>query len=245
MIVKLSMWVAAASMALLSACASADKKTLEAEARLKEVYPQVSYTAIRPGPADGVYEVQATEALFYFVPAKDLLLFGEFFTTGGTSLTAERRSELSIVGGAKSLETTMAAQGDAESPALVIRDGSPMVTAFLDIHCGHCKDAVAWLTESGRKGGLEVIFLSRTKADADQAAHAVCAPEHLRSAALRQVFGGGTVEKAFACEGALDRLASQARVAAELGVEATPVFAVNQQVLLGFHPDRLSSLLAN
>lgn len=229
---------------LASACASANKKLVEAEARLQALYPHVTYEAIRPGPVAGLYEIQATEALFYFAPDRELLLFGEFFTPAGTSLTAERRTELAIVGHSKSLASTMV-DADQGSPALVVRQGEPMLTAFVDIHCGHCKTAIDWLTDPVRPGGLEIVFLSRTKADADIAAHAVCAPEHLRSEALRQVFGRGNKQKAFACKGALDQLASQARIAAELGIEATPVFAVKEQVLLGFDPERLGSLLAN
>ena len=39
---------------LASACASADKKLVEAEARLQALYPHVAYEAIRPGPVAGL-----------------------------------------------------------------------------------------------------------------------------------------------------------------------------------------------
>lgn len=220
--------------------------TARAEAKLRELYPQVEFKSLAEGPVAGLYEVQGTESLFYFVPSRELLLFGEFFTKAGTSLTAERRQALNIVGAAKSLTSNELDRSQVHAPAMVVRKGEPMMTAFVDIHCGACKQAVDWMTRPDVKGGLEVIFISRTKADADAAAHAVCAPEHLRGDALRQVFGFGELpERALACDGALDLLATQARVAAEMGVEATPVFFVKDQALLGFDKQRLESLLAN
>lgn len=239
-----SLCVVLGAVGVLAGCVVSPE--LRAEAKLRELYPQVEFKSLTDGPVAGLYEVQGAESLFYFAPDRELLLFGEFFTKTGTSLTAERRQALNIVGAAKSLTSKDLDRSQVHAPAMVVRKGEPMMTAFLDIHCGACKQAVDWMTRPDVKGGLEVIFISRTKADADAAAHAVCAPEHLRGDALRQVFGyGQRPERALACDGALDLLANQARVAAEMGVEATPVFFVKDQALLGFDKPRLESLLAN
>jgi hypothetical protein len=204
---------------------------------LQARFPNTPIDKVSEGPAPGIVEVIAGANLYYFLPDQKLVLFGEFFTIDGQSVTGARLQDMNLG------ETPAAAWNPAE--AVVVRPGPVPVTAFLDVDCGHCRRSVHWILDQNGlpDAGLNVVFVSRTREQADRAVHVLCAPPHLREAALQQVFARGEGELLSCDEG--ERLAQlHARIAADLGVSATPVFAVGETVVTGFNRDRLLKLVS-
>ena len=236
--------VATLVLALATFSASADDLDVSRE-RFNALFPQIHSQEFSASPVNGLIEVRTADALFYFAPEPGLLLFGELFDPAGISLTGTRREALSIA------RVTHLVEAPAQTtPALSVL-GSPItkgpvaVTAYLDIHCGYCAQAVDWIIrEKGLPGAaLNVVFVSRDESDRARAEHVLCAPPHLRAIALQQVFARGLDVEWLRCErGHSDALAHEG-IAAENGVSATPVFAVSGQTVLGFNRERLESLV--
>ena len=208
----------------------------DVRAKLEQQFPNATISSLVPGPADGIYEVVSGANLYYYLPGPNLLLFGEFYTAGGESLTMQR------IEANRLSEVAAAAWHSPE--ALNVRPGQVRVTAYLDVDCGHCRQAVHWFLQDNAlpQASLDVVFVSRTPAQAQRAAHVLCAPTHLRGAALQQAFG--RVEGDWiGCEGSDQETQKHSRIAANLGVEATPMFAVGSQVVTGFDRERITQLV--
>lgn len=203
--------------------------------RLEALFPNAELDSIARGPATGIYEIVSGANLYYYLPESDLLLFGEFYTADGRSVTADRMREHQLGG------------VDAEwhpAEAVTIRPGRVRLTAYLDVDCGHCRSAVHWLIDQKAlpDAGLDVVFVSRTHEQAERAAHVLCSPPHLRGAALQHVFARGDGPW-LDCEGSSETTQRHARIAADLGVTGTPMFVVGTEVVTGFNRDRLTSLV--
>ena len=138
-----------------------------------------------------------------------------------------------------------AAPAAAESSGVRVKDGAIVMTAYLDVHCGYCAQAVDWIVNQGGlpHTGLDVVFVSRSAQDLELAEHVLCAPKHLRGTALHQVFSTGPVIDRLRCEKGHAEARIHDAIAARNGVFATPVFAVKDQIVLGFDRERLESLV--
>lgn len=231
---------------LASAAALASAKVpKESQDRFRTLYPRVEAKGFEASPLPGLVEVRTDDSVFYFAPESGLLLFGEFFTPAGVSLTGQRREALALQTPTPKDSPKGSAKDLASFGALRVREGAVEVTAYLDVHCGYCAQAVDWLVNKNGlpDAGLNVVFVSRSEQDLALAEHVLCAPKHLRGAALQQVFSRGPAVERLRCEkGRAEALAHEG-IAARNGVSATPVFAVKGQTVLGFNRERLESLV--
>ena len=202
-------------------------------------YPKVPATEFESSPVEGLVEVRTDQTRFFYAPASGLILFGEFFTPDGQALAGHSTDRPHST--AASTDTPTA----AESAGVRVKDGPVVMTAYLDVHCGYCAQAVDWIVSRGGlpHAGLDVVFVSRSEQDLALAEHVLCAPKHLRGTALQQVFSRGPGVERLRCEkGRAEALAHEG-IAARHGVSATPVFAVKGQTVLGFDRERLESLV--
>lgn len=224
---------------LLFCFASQAEVPVDVAEQFRARYPKVPATAFEASPVEGLVAVRSDDTRFFYAPGSGLLLFGEFFTPDGKVLAG--RSTDTPQSPLPSTDASIAG-----NPAGVrVKDGPVVMTAYLDVHCGYCAQAVDWIVSRGGlpDAGLDVVFVSRSEQDLALAEHVLCAPKHLRGTALQQVFSRGPGVERLRCEkGRAEALAHEG-IAARHGVSATPVFAVKGQTVLGFDRERLESLV--
>lgn len=230
------------ALLLASAAAGAQEPSADTRERFHTLYPNVAATGFERTPVDGLVAVRTDDTRFYFAPAPGLLLFGEFFDPAGHSLGGEPH-EHAVQDAPLAIDPSTVPP--EVSGGVHVKDGSVAVTAYLDVHCGYCAQAVDWIVNDNGlpKAGLNVVFVSRSEQDLALAEHVLCAPMHLRTAALLQVFARGPGPERLSCAKGRAEAQAQGGMAARNGVSATPVFAVSGQTVLGFNRERLESLV--
>lgn len=231
---------AIAAALILSACATSKQPTVaEVDAEFRGTFKNMPVEKVTLSEIEGVYEVYSGGKLFYYAPKPKLMLFGEFYSTNGVSVTQEKVD-------AFLKERTLAIPADVGTR---VGDGPTEVIAFLDPNCGHCVQAHDWMEQRNFEGmTLRVIFLAMqpNSTELARAQQFVCAPPHLKREALAQVYSREEAppgQVLLNCPEAAPQLARQAQIAKELGVNGTPTFSLKGQTVLGFHRDRLESLL--
>ncbi|HKY20695.1 MAG TPA: disulfide isomerase DsbC N-terminal domain-containing protein, partial [Vicinamibacterales bacterium] len=169
--------------------------------RFRALYPNIPATGFESSPVAGLVEVRTQKSVFYFAQDSGLLLLGELFNPAGESLTGQRRDAWATNRQIGNDEPT-STPGLPATGALQVRDGTVDVTAYLDVHCGACAQAVHWLVDQNGLPGaaLSVVFVSRSEQDRALAEHVFCAPKRLRVAALQQVFSRKPLIEPLRCE---------------------------------------------
>jgi len=232
---------AVVAVALLAGGCQSSPPISVVDAKFRKTFDKMPVDAVKASEIRGLYEVYSGGKLFYFAPRENLLIFGELYSVDGRSVSQEKAERYVS-------ERAIAVEPDVGT---VVGDGDQELIAFIDPSCGHCREAHRWL-ESRNFAGMRVRFIF-TNVDArtpmfPQVAQFLCAPEHLRREALRQVYAGAAAEpgeKLLFCDAAANQLAKQAAVAKSLGIDGTPTFVVNNQTVLGFQRERLESLLSH
>lgn len=230
----------AAFAAGLAGCAFTNP-VKEAEAKFRDSFKNMPVDSVAPSEVAGVYEVYSQGKVFYFAPAANVILFGEFYTTGGESLTQKK-----IASYLQSRALDIPAD-----VGVTVGEGATEMVAFLDPNCGHCRQAHDWLEKREFKDiKLRAIFLQMAPTDPNYAlaSQFVCAPQDLRREALRQLYAHEVPapgQHYLNCDGAAAQLQAQADIAKKLGVEGTPTFLLKGQTVLGFDQARLETLLSS
>lgn len=146
-------------IAVLACLASQAQVPPDVEAQFRTRYPKVQATTFEASPVDGLVQVRTDDARFFYAPASGLLLFGEFFTPDGETLAARSISQPT------SLPLLRAASASDETHGIRVKDGPIVMTAYLDVHCGYCAQAIDWIVNQGGlpHTGLDVVFVSRSE----------------------------------------------------------------------------------
>lgn len=229
--------MATAGVAVASCATSAPVTTAEKQFRATFVNMPVERVATSEIP--GIFEVYSQGRLFYFAPEQNLILFGELYTTGGESLTQQKIAQY-LKG--RTLEIP-------PDVGVTVGEGPTELIAFLDPDCGHCMEAHAWLEARDYAGlRLRVLFPAMPPENPSYARviQFVCAPAELRREALRQIYAHESPapgQRLLSCDGAATQLQAQAQIARNLGIDGTPTFSLNGQVVPGFDRGRLEALL--
>lgn len=227
---------------LLLSCAARAEVPDELRDRFHALYPHVPATDFESAPVDGLVAVRVGDSRFYFAPEAGLLLFGEFFDPAGHSLDGSPR-EQAVDAVRETPPSTI--PPEPQATGVRVKDGTVEVTAYLDVHCGYCAQAVDWIVGGHGlpQARLDVVFVSRSEQDLALAEHVLCAPPHLRGAALLQVFAREPGLERLSCTQGHSQALAQEQTAARNGISATPVFAVSGQTVLGFNRERLETLV--
>jgi len=75
-------------MLCLAAVSFASSDAVKPEEALRAAFPQVKFDSMSPSEIPGLYEVVAGQNIFYYYPAKDLILTGEIIGKDLKSRTA-------------------------------------------------------------------------------------------------------------------------------------------------------------
>jgi thiol:disulfide interchange protein DsbC len=217
----------------LAGVSSASSVAVKPEVAFSAAFPQVKFDAMSPSEISGIYEVVSGQNIFYYYPAKDLILTGEIIGKDLKSRTAERRGALA----------SKAVKDLPLDKAVKIGEGKTVVIEFTDPDCSYCRKASEFFTK--RTDVTRYVFFAPL-------AH----PEAI--AKIEYILGAGNKAEAYdammvgqeipasakPATGAVKALAQEhLAMAKKVGIQGTPTFFINGEQVVGADTKRLEELL--
>lgn len=213
-------------------------KSLEAAAeQLGETFENFEFERVEQSEIPGVIEIYAGDQLIYYAPKQEILIFGEFFSKDGESITATK---------VQALRNAKAKHVDTDQ-ALTIGEGELHVSIFTNPECPYCRKLTEWLAEQDLSHVTQHWFFMLPKGNAiaeAKAKQAICAEGKEGFARIQEAHSRAFPEKELLdCADAAERLAAHDAVANKAGAFATPYIVINGEAVAGFDPAKLRKLL--
>jgi thiol:disulfide interchange protein DsbC len=203
------------------------------EESLKKNFPQIKADKITPTPISGIFEVITKNGILYYAPQTQNIISGEIYAKDGRSLTQERRLELMRV---KEKEIPL-------EKGMKMGTGAHKVIEFSNPDCSYCRKASQYLAE--RKDITRyVYFLPFSQQTEGKIKYILCATD--KAKAYEEAMTGKLDDQKFAvCENKdIDELVKTHReLAQRLGIDATPFFFIDGQVVQGADIPAIEKLL--
>jgi thiol:disulfide interchange protein DsbC len=211
---------------------------------LKKVFPRLSVAEVNETPIPGVYEIVGeTGQIIYYSP-KGYLIFGEIWSTNGTSITAERRMMMQEKRLSKVLENIPL------DKAIKIGNGTKQIIEVSDPFCPFCRRTHEVL--KNRKDITKYVFFLPIKGEHSlkAIAYIVCSKDPEKK--YDEVYSGKAddqIEKfniTSDCQQKLETLLNEhTQVAQALQVRGTPYFIINKKPVEGANIPLIEKLLNN
>ena len=227
-------------LAGLQATAQAASPAAKPEAAFSKAFPQLKVDNIADSQIKGVYEVTSGANIFYFFPEKDLLIVGDIYTKEGKNLTGEKKQELR----AKNQAQAMSKLKDLPlEKAVKVGSGAKKVIEFTDPDCPYCRKAsealnkrtdvtrYVFLTPLAHPNAINKVYYILAAKDQEKAYHQMMEGKPVPAPA-------GEYSKEIK-----DQAAEQMAFARSLGIDGTPTFFINNQMVVGADMERIESLL--
>ncbi|UFS70821.1 DsbC family protein [Geomonas sp. RF6] len=203
------------------------------EASLRSAFPQVQFDKIISSEIPGIYEVYAGPNIFYYYPAKDIIISGEMFGKDLKSITAEHRNAV-----AAQLVKTLPLE-----KAVKIGDGKKKVVEFTDPDCPYCRKAAEFFTK--RTDVTRYVFFAPLAHPAaiNKIQYILGAPNKAEAYDAMMV-GQEIPANAKPASEAVKALAQEhLSLAKKVGVQGTPTFFINGQQIVGADTKKIEQLL--
>lgn len=203
------------------------------EASLRKNFPQIPFEKVTPSPITGVYEVITKNGILYYAPEAQLVIAGELFTKDHRSLTQERQAE-------------MIKEKQKDIPldkALKIGSGAHTVIEFSNPDCSYCRKASAFLVGKADMTRY-IFFLPFSPQTEKKVQYILCAAD--RAKAYEEAMTGKLDNEKFAVcndKNVLELVKTHRAIAERLGINATPFFFIDGQVVQGANMPVLEKLL--
>ena len=182
----------------------------------------------------GLYEVIAGTQLFYYSPEAGILIVrGEMYTSQGRNLTDEKRLEI-IAERVKDIPL---------EKALRVGNGKNQVIEFSDPDCSHCRRASTFFAER-RDVARYIFFFPLSPQSETKVRYILCSEDPVK--AYEEAYAGKLdAVKVEVCkdEKVDERLKAHRAAANRLGIEGTPFFIVNGNIVAGANLPTLTKLL--
>lgn len=220
-----------AAVILLVAVGTGEAKSV-ADA-LQTDFPQIKSEQINPSPMPGLYEIVTKNGILYYAPESHLLIAGEMYGPGNRNLTQERRLGM-IKEKVKDIPL---------DKAFRIGQGPRKIIEITNPDCGYCRKASAFL--SSRKDlSRFILFLPFSLQTENKIRHILCAPDRAR-AYEEAMTGRLQGDKLSLCnsQAVEEQIRAHKEIVRNLGVNATPLFVVDGQVVQGADMPVLERLL--
>lgn len=219
---------------ILPAGAPADDSS--PEEKFRKSFPNRNFESFTPTSIKGIYEVYTGNNVFYYAPEADVVIYGHIFTKDGTNLS--RESFL------KKMAPKMA-QLPLEN-ALKIGHGKNIIVEFIDPDCFHCRESYKFF--SRRKDvTIYAFFFPLSQVSEKKIRHILCSTDKLK--AYDEIMSGklDNNAKLTSCtDNKTDEiLKSYKKLAAQTGINSTPLFYIKGQVIAGFEAPLFEQLLKN
>ena len=211
---------------------------------LQKTFPRLSVAEVNDTPIPGVYEVVGESGQILYYSPKGYLIFGEIWTTNGTSITAERRMMMQEKRLSKVLDTLPL------DKAIKIGNGTKKVVEVSDPTCPFCRRAHEALKDH-RDITKYVFFLPIHGEHSMKAiAYIVCSQDPEKK--YDEAYSGKVddqIEKfniTSDCQQKLDSILNEhMKVAQALQVRGTPYFIINKKPVEGANIPLIEKLLNN
>ena len=207
---------------------------LSPETSLKNNFPNIKVERLQPAPIKGIYEVLTDKGLIYYAPEAECLVAGDIITKQGRNLTQQRRDEI-LMERVKTIPL---------DKALKIGAGRHTVIEFTDPNCSYCRKAFQFLAQK-EDTTRYIFFFPLSKTSADKVQHILCATD--RVGAYKEAFSGQLDNKTLTpCENAevIALMKTHRDQGMRLGVEGTPFFIIDGNIVAGADIPAIEKLLA-
>jgi len=207
---------------------------LAPEASLKENFPRMKVERLQPSPIKGIYEVVTDTGIVYYAPEAECLVAGDIISKQGKNITQQRRDEI-LLEKVKTLPL---------GKALKIGAGRHTVIEFTDPNCSYCRKAFQVLSQKEDMTRY-IFFYPLSKTSADTVQHILCATDRIR--AYKEAFNGRFDNKPLTpCESAevTTLMKIHRDQGMRLGIEGTPFFIIDGQIVAGADIPAIEKLLA-
>ncbi|WP_018949056.1 DsbC family protein [Thioalkalivibrio sp. ALMg11] len=231
----------------------------EAEAVIRQQFPNSRIASVTPSPVTGLYEVVAGSNVFYVRPGEPYIVAGHIFATDDQQdITAERKRELGLSAATSAGESAAPATAPVQaggssdiwenlpSDMMIVTgpEDAPAIALFTDPACPHCTRFEQALPSMGDIRVYRLMMpLSRDPAARQQAAMALCAADPM-SAYTRLINGQGapSVDDQACLARAQEYIGEVERFAARSGIRGTPFFVrPDGDNRIGFNPQGFES----
>lgn len=216
--------------------ADAKKEAIaKAQEKLQATYGNMVVANFTTGPVPGSFEVTSGGKIIYYFPESELLMFGEFLTRDGRSLTQERLTNQQA---SKAGQIPLAA-------AIKVGSGPREIIEFTDPDCPFCRKYEDYIHE--QSDVTRYIFFSPIASlhpnAESKAVHILCAKNPIQ--AYRDVYTDKVALKDLdSCADGRQKLALHQKVSSEFGVSGTPTLVLGKsQVVTGFNQPRIAQYL--
>ena len=211
---------------------------------LQKIFPRLSVAEVNETPIPGVYEIVGESGQIIYYSPKGYLIFGEIWTTNGTSITAERRMMMQEKRLSKVLETLPL------DKAIKIGNGTKKVIEVSDPTCPFCRRAHETLKDY--KDITKYVFFLPIHGEHSlkAIAYIVCSSDPAKQ--YDEVYSGNADEQiekfniTSDCQKKLENILNEhTKVAQALQVRGTPYFVVNKKPVEGANIPLIERLLNN
>jgi thiol:disulfide interchange protein DsbC len=217
----------------LAGVSFASSDAVKPEVALRAAFPQVKFDSLSPAEIPGLYEVVSGQNIFYYYPAKDLILTGEIIGKDLKSRTAEHKGAL-----ASKLVKDLPLD-----KAVKIGEGKHVVIEFTDPDCPYCRKASEYFTK--RTDVTRYVFFAPLAHPA-----AITKIQYILGAANKaeaydaMMLGQEIPASAKPATEAVKALAQEhLAMARKVGIQGTPTFFVNGEQVVGADSKKLDELL--
>ena len=201
----------------------------EAQTKLKATFTKMQFTSFKKGPVDGIYEINTGGQIIYFVPEKELLLFGEFYDKEGVSLTKKT---------IKNNNEDMFASLPIDSAITIGNENADKtIIEFTDPNCGYCKSYDSYITNESNAAKVKrvVFFDSRNSPNSKQKIIHILCSENTQKA-MKLIYDGIFPDEYLSCEQGIKTQELHASASQIAGNRGTPSFIIDGKLTLGFTP---------
>jgi thiol:disulfide interchange protein DsbC len=209
---------------------------------LQKMFPRFSIAEVNDTPIPGVYEVVGESGQIIYYSPKGYIIFGEIWTTNGTSVTAERRITIQEKRLSKVLETLPL------DKAIKIGNGTKKVIEVSDPTCPFCRRAYEALKD--RKDITKYVFFLPIHGEHSlkAIAYIVCSQDPAKQ--YEEVYSGKVddqIEKFninSTCQQKLENILNEhTKVAQTLQVRGTPYFIIDKKPVEGANIPLIEKML--
>ena len=202
--------------------------------KFKKDFPKNNFESITPTAIEGVYEVYTGNQIYYYMPKKDVILYGSLVNKNGVNITRES--------GLKKMAQKMA--NLPLDSALKIGNGKTAVVEFMDPNCYHCRQAYKFFSQR-QDVTLYVFFFPLSKESGDKIKHILCSKDVLKTYddAVTGKLDNNAPLPACTDKKVDETVKTHMRLASQIGIRGTPLFYIKGQIVDGFEPSAIEKLL--
>jgi len=209
---------------------------------LQKVFPRLSVAEVNETLLPNIYEIVGESGQIIYYSPKGYLIFGEIWTTNGTSITAERRMTMQEKRLSKVLENLPL------DKAIKIGNGTKSIIEISDPFCPFCRRAHEALKE--RKDITKYIFFLPIKGEHSikGIAYIICSSNPAQK--YDEVFSGKADDQIETfnitpdCQQKVENILNEhVKIAQMLQVRGTPYFIINKKPVEGANIPLIEKLL--